>query len=453
MVLVSFLISDHFLLALFVLNSLSLSLQSNLKKKIMKILKAIYKGILVSTILSVMSTVIVSAQALPKLVNCLSSTGAITVRAKKCPKTQTLVNINTLKGNGIQGPAGTAGSVGPIGPQGPAGADGQLKVYGDGSRGDFVAAAGGFNVLNSANLQFNNFLIPSGTAVEIPSGATVRCKGTFTNNGQISIQDGSRYPPVVASNDFPGGSPSTPSYFGNFAYTGGSKTALTPGATSGNGGLGGRGISINISAQATTALRPHNLGGGAGGNSSLSAGNGGGFVTILCAGAIINTSNIFLSGGNSASGGGGGGAGGILVLASATSVTNTGNIIADGGDGAAAGSTGTSVSPIGYAAGGGGAGGIVHLISPLNSNTGSISVLPGSAGANSAPLTFTTASNSMTGIGGGGGGGCYNDGGDGGSVNVDANITPSNRKFTFNPAKDGNAGIVLTTVANPTSLF
>ncbi len=374
-----------------------------------------------------------------------------------CPKGYKLL-IDSSKLTGASGPEGPAGLRGEMGPQGASGQDGQLRIYGDGSRGDLTVKDGELVILDSPNLQFNNISIESGGMLQIPSGATVRCLGQFQNSGDVIIQSGAQHASHLAS---PSEQviPTTPSYFGNQAYTATSEVHETTGSsfpsiqgTAGNGAHGT--IGGVLSYKARTAIMPFPLGGGAGGNSLGTGGEGGGFAAVLCQGAMINTNEIIANGQNAAStissliGGGGGGGGGIIVLASKSSISNSGTIEAFGGNGSPAASAIINGHATSWAPGGGGGGGIIHLLAPSISSTGLLDVSAGIAGASASAASYPSAT-IMTAIGGGGGGSCYGAGGNGGTTTGDT----STKGFVFSSAQSGGSGLTLQTLVDPTSLF
>src|SRR5262249_18807353 len=87
---------------------------------------------------------------------------------------------------GEPGAAGMTGMNGMNGTNGMNGSDGQLRIYGDGSAGAKVVAAS--TTLADTNLQYTDFTVHNCVTLPIPSGAVIRCSGTFTNNGIIAIQ-------------------------------------------------------------------------------------------------------------------------------------------------------------------------------------------------------------------------------------------------------------------------
>jgi hypothetical protein len=316
---------------------------------------------------------------------------------------------------------------------GPAGANGSLRIYGNGSAGAVTVAgpiASTASIAPTGNLQFTDLTIPSGVALFVPSGTIIRCTGTFTNNGTITVFG------VVSSagqghfGDGTEGSLNLPAagVSGNAASSGeiGDETADRA------GGRGGTGLAAT---EARNLLAPGVIGGGggAGANSGV-AGIGGGVFIVLAQRAIINAAaaTITANGGTGAVGSGGGG-GGVIILASAGEVSNLGAVSAIGGNGAA--------SDASRAPGGGGGGGIVHFLAPSMSG-GAVTVTGGAAGALGGAGSILT----ITRVGGGGGGGCAGSGGSGGRVLVGLPGTPTE-------SFPGFAGTSLQTIADPTSLF
>jgi hypothetical protein len=336
---------------------------------------------------------------------------------------------------GPAGPAGATGSQGAPGPQGTQGtqgdpgmdgADGQLRIYGDGSSGSKTIAAD--TTLIGLNTQYENFTINAGFTLTIPSGAVIRCTGTFTNNGTIVIESaaaGALQTANASSAITVNYSPPNPGISQRSASNGefGDATSTR------NGGSGGVGLS---EFEARRVLSPGvNAGGGSGGAFASAGAAGGGSLTVLAMGAITNSGTITADGDDGAGSRDGGAGGGVVILASPTSVTNTGTVTADGGDGA------TSDNFAGV--GGGGGGGIIHYLSP-NITAGTETAAGGTAGAPGAAGSVSLVPHQ----GGGGGGASGGDGGAGGSVN--AVNTPNN-------GSNGTAGHVLMTVVDPTALF
>jgi len=307
------------------------------------------------------------------------------------------------------------------------------EAYGNGSAGarvidhDQTLRA---NNQGDINYQFTDFTINAGVTLTIQSGLTLRCSGTFRNNGTVVIQNGAdggtlanfspttqgtSQPPAVGISNRPAGN----------AAIGNDASILA-------GGLGGEGIS---EFEARVTLTPGVKAGGGGGASTGDGGDGGGSLVVLAKDAIINNGAITAKGG-AATGGGGGGGGGVIILASSVMVqNNTGaSIDVSGGTGGSAGQS--------CAGGGGGGGGIVHLFAPSITNHGSTIVLGGASGPGGAMSSVSAVIRG----GGGGGGASGGSGGMGGTVEAGANATPGT-------AVNGNPGFSLETPVDPTANF
>jgi hypothetical protein len=338
----------------------------------------------------------------------------------------------------IEGPPGLNGlngQTGPAGPAGPAGADGQLRIYGDGSAGAFTVTSSDTlnNLLTAAgnsqgNLQFTNFTVNGGQTLTVPSGTKIRCTGTFINNGAIVVSGFSTTSGSSQLGSGPQAAASGASFFGHQSRQG-DQGAL---GTAVRGGQGGQGASV-------TAFQPvlnyDRVGGGSGAAGfSAPGGIGGGTLMVLAQNSAINNGAIVANGGTGDAGAGGGG-GGFVTLASAGSVVN----------GAAAsiqanGAAGTPSDPFdGVGAPGGG--GLIQLLAPTVTNSGSTSVF---AGTLAAPGAAGSVNNANGRVGGGGGGGSVGRGGFGGDV------TDTNSPL---PATSALPGIVITSTQNPTALF
>lgn len=362
---------------------------------------------------------------------------------------------------GLQGPAGPQGNSGPGGPQGPIGltgpqgpagtngAGGADFIYGDGSAGDF-SGSGTFNTAH--NLQFNNFTV-TGT-LHIPSGVTIRCKGSFVNQGTIIVD------PVGGTFHRSAGHP--------IAIPGIAKTAAEfPSDASGAGVAHSKEY-----LQTVASIGP--VGGGSGAVQGESDPaftfspeiRGGGSLRILAKGSLFSgniqafgedgepalkyVSQVF-NGKNfySRHAASGAGAGGIVILASGTSITLSGLIDVHGGDGGA-GQTftqsdvdGQSSGTITDGPGGGGGGGIFRLLTPgsLINSGGAVNIDAGTNGFGSAPSAGQVLSIIfIRGLEGGGGGAS---GGSGGAVWLENNsqartVIPADGHFflddTVNPA-------------------
>jgi hypothetical protein len=337
---------------------------------------------------------------------CRKKSGAMFVRAA-CKKKERPVELTAF---------------GSVGPPGPAGADGQLRVYGDGSAGSLTLAADKDWTADDSivdNPQFVDLTVAAGVTLTVPSGITIRCTGTFTNDGTI----------VVATRIGSGDRFRSPDA-GIGRRAAGSGQAV-PNSFIGVEGDAGNGLSL---AEAATLLSvgPRIAGGGGAGANNQAGGDGGGSLLVLANTAIVNRGTIQANGEGPLNAGGGGGGGGIVILASRGSVMNSGPIEARG----AAGTNGVGVFGIG--AGGGGGGGVVRLISPSIGGSGLLDVAGGAAG------TGDGQPNSGDHSGGGGGGASGGDGGSGGSF---SNLTGP---YDGNP---GQAGHALQTAADPTALF
>ena len=311
--------------------------------------------------------------------------------------------------------------------------DNDTRLFaGDGSAGNLIVSAGlDWEATPPSNPYFNNITIDAGRTLTVPAGTTIRCRGNFINNGTLSVVTNLNGGSHTSSSVVFPGTISAP-------HPGDSiRAAGTPASTFTfssipvpflSGGQGGSGI------PRTRALTSYNLfqyggGGGSGHRKEGTDGNGGdggGLVKINCKGTITNNGLIDADASTSVGGGGGGG---IVVLASLTRIINgaTATISANGGDGEAAGTD--------HGNAGGGGGGIIVMIAPsIPDLAGTTSVLGGSAGSVSTPISRNSTS------GGGGGGASGGAGGDGGSV--DSFAIPS-------AGSDGSAGHVIQIVAIP----
>lgn len=311
------------------------------------------------------------------------------------------------------------------------------RFYGDGSAGALtVSSSVSWSSAPPAgnNLNFTNIVINSGQTLSVPAGTTIRCTGTFTNNGTLTVNYGASanssswqssggIGPTVGWRTFPhpGDSFRAPAQ-GGFTNSGSTNPVLL---YSGQGGIG---IPKTTAASNFSHFR---IGGGAG--AGWYQGDGGGLVKIQCAGGIVNAGTINANGyvGSGATGGGGGG---IVILASATSINNSaGTINANGGNGGNASSFGGN--------GGGGGGGIIIMVAPsLNTagQTNSVAAGLGATGTGNVTYENRTA--------GGGGGASGGNGGSGGSVSAAATGVPST-------ASDGSVGYVLEIQANPANMM
>ena len=346
------------------------------------------------------------------------------------------VGCNTLMTTPPVGPTGPAGADGAAGAAGAVGADGQLRIYGNGSANALIITGGVTktiytDVATDFNLQFTNLTIDAGNTLNVPSGTVIRCNGTCTINGTMTVT-------AVTSTMGAG-------YFqsGTGAFTYDPAGAGISGDTANGGAFGdstdvrgggrpGLGLSVN---EARNILLPGPLGGGGGAGGIVGGGgSGGGTLVILAQTSItIGATGVINANGSGGAAGGGGGGGGFVVFASPGSINNAGAINVKGGAGGTSG--------IGDGPGGGGGGGFVNMLSPAVT-AGVIDFTDGAAG-------LLGPANSVTNPlrdGGGGGGGCVGRGGLGGSVSAAANGTPGAAGTAIN----GASSIALV---NPTALF
>jgi hypothetical protein len=353
---------------------------------------------------------------------CLKSTvsrGAVVHQKKKitsgrCPKGY-LELINTATLTGASGSNGSDG------------ADGAIRVFGDGSNGALTisSSAAMDNVLG----QYTDVTINSGVTLTVPFGTTIRCTGTFTNNGTIVVTpresgaamgDGGsnkflvRFAP--AEPGFTDSPPGMPDY-GTGAVFGG---YLGLGATVASQKNLPRSTYLSSSA-GTVGL--NGVGGGAGG-----------VLRILCKTAINNQTGatIRATGGDGQIACAGGGGGGYVLLASAGAVNNLGSVDVRGGFGAASSTV--------CAAGGGGGGGIIHFLAPVVLSNGTNLYTAGSGGDSTVAGSVSSTYRS----GGGGGGGSGGNGGTGGSVSADDSSTAG---------QSGSVGQFFSASMDPTSVL
>ncbi len=307
---------------------------------------------------------------------------------------------------------------------------------GDGSAGDLILPNSvtqqttDWSVTPPPNPNFRNVSIGINRRLVVPAGTTIRCSGTFTNQGTVEVQPGARSRSTDWFPDYPalGG--------GDSAHPGDSLGPATRGAfiLQTMGARGGRGGAAIPKATALTSFNRFRFGGGAGGHYTT-LGDGGGLVRIYCMGEISNQFAIQADGASGVSGGGGGG-GGIVIIASQTSVNLDGTVSARGGTG------GVSTSQTGL--GGGGGGGIVLLIAPAPV-TGAAT--PDVAGGSFGSITNPGAVSALPRIAGSGGGACGGSGGDGSPL-INANSANIAGGFT-----NGEDGYVLSILADPASLI
>lgn len=367
----------------------------------------------------------VLAQSTSATVICKkNSNGVLTLRSKRCKSGETKVtNISSL--TGATGAQGTSGSPG---------ADGSLRIYGDSSAGALSVSGGVTWNSTEALGQYTDCSIAAGATLTVPTGTVLRCSGSFTNNGTITVAT-----PYTSAQigGIPAAGGQYPSYLGSSApglgwgRSAGSNGGYGSDAAMVSGGPGGFSLQTRFAAN---ILRPGPIGGGSGGAPVGSFGAaGGGTLTVLAQGALVNNGTIRADGSNAGGvTGAGGGGGGIIILASKVSVSNeaAGALEADGGAG--------GDSDIYRGSGGGGGGGLIHILAPTINVVGSTSVLGGAAGSSATNVTNSPRS------GGGGGGSMVGAGGAGGNVQTGDSVTGTGA---------GTAGIVIQTLTDPTSLF
>lgn len=276
---------------------------------------------------------------------------------------------------------------------------------GDGSAGNItISASQNWSSSPPANPNFANVTINAGQTLTVPAGTTIRCSGTFTNNGTLQVLFG---PENDGSTFLTGVAPSSGVY--TSPHPGDTPGAATMGQFDNNavavpvtipGGQGGKAIPRFV---AMSSFGNFRFGGGSGaGYDGQQGGRGGGLVKIYCEGAIANSGTISAPGENAANGSLAGGGGGIVILASRTSVSNAGTINVVGGNGNPATSFGGN--------GGGGGGGIIIMVSPTAPVPGTWIVTGGSGASGATTVSTTTRT---AGAGGGSSGGA---GGAGGQV-------------------------------------
>lgn len=213
---------------------------------------------------------------------------------------------------------------------------------GDGSDGAFNPSS---NITISGEKNYTSVFIPAGVTVNVNRYATIKCLGSFVNNGIVSAN----------GQGASGGSAGKAAGNGGTGGTGITANGGAGGNTSyGTGGAGGGCYASNISITNSIAgdLCKYSAeigigaGGGGGGGAYRDAGGaggaGGGAIKIITdslknKGKITANGNGGAGGSGGASGGGGGG-GSILIVA--TTIIETGTITVDGGGGAAKGGTG-----------------------------------------------------------------------------------------------------------------
>lgn len=355
-------------------------------------------------------------------VSCIQVTSKV-VRGKVTSQLKTVTRATRCRTGEVLAAAG------PKGDTGLPGADGDLRIYGDGSAGAKSVATNG-TLDDDINTMYTDFTVNSGITLTVSSGTVIRCTGRFLNNGIIEVS-----PAAAGGALFSTGSAEIPAQ--RSPHPG-----ITPGEA-GNGQSGPNGANeaggqggASISLAAARQLRfPGEAAGGGGGSAGADRGRtGGGSLVVLCRDTITNNGSITANGTELTSLSGGGGGGGVVILASATGITlSTGSTVsAQGGDG------GNTKPPA--AASGGGGGGIVHLLAPSVTTTSGTINISGGLGGTSAGGVNTTPR-----FAGGGGGGSGGEGGQG------ASLTAAN--FTSPAGGNGENGLSIVSELDPTPLF
>lgn len=338
---------------------------------------------------------------------------------------------------GTNGTDGAPGATGPAGPQGPPGANGADFVYGDGSAGAFTATNG---TLDVSNPQFTNFTVPAGVTLHIPSGTTIRCSGTFTNNGTIIVDP--------AGGIEGGAILSLSSFMGEaclFTHGGIARQRPIPNFLGFDSTVGSPvGLAFPAAQlKALTSIGP--VGGSTGGpgrdlNNRLVTALGGGSLRVIAKGAVANSGAITALGEAGIDGvaldelpAGGGAGGGVIIVASATSITQGGLIDVSGGAGGAGKTSSSIIGP-----GGGGGGGLIRLMAPSIGGAGENRVNAGAIGTLPAfdPMNDNLRPGQAGGASAGNGGVIY--------PNPD-----NNTLVTVLPTN----GLVFTDLCNPTALL
>lgn len=340
--------------------------------------------------------------------------------------------------NGADGLNGQDGQNGQDGAQGPAGADGALSVYGDGSDGSHtISADASLEAWAAANgvvsYQFEDLTIESGVTLEVPSGYSIYCRGTFTNNGTIVVHTAA----AGSSTDQPaqqGISKSKP-----YVGAAGLLPDLLPELGGGGGGAGLPDSSI------TWLLRPGPVGGGGGARQPPGGqgGSGGGTFLVLALEDIINSGEIIADG---AAGDGGGGGGGVISLAARGSITLSATSVLSARGAAGAPASDDPNAPA--VACGGGGGGIVRIFAPEVSSLGAIQV-EGGVGGDGAQV-FGVVGETLCYSAGGGGGSYGAGGGSGSAVYAAEEGGDGTWSIDLSAGQPGAAGWSLITEADPT---
>lgn len=313
--------------------------------------------------------------------------------------------------------------------------------YGNGACGDLTIAQN--SIFHDPGCQYRNITIQAGATLSVVSGSIIRCSGSFTNNGTISVDPGvigGQIDGISSLAIVPAMQPAHPGNSTGAAGSGAIVSSSTGTAAGGTRSQGNNGISTGL-------LAPALVGGGGGGAAYSPGGRGGGALTILSKGLINNTGTISANGQAGTGFGAGGGAGGVVTLASQTRVVQTGTVSVVGGGG---GNTTTLLnlgdgSLVAVSAGGGGAGGLIQIFAPELGLVGGANLVSGGS-AGTVNDSAIGISNLLIG-GGAGGSSIMARGGAGGSINrAESHIIDSN-------AGAGDAGAVISRTIDPASIF
>ena len=124
--------------------------------------------LLTVTLLCSLCPAAVHAQARTRTVICKQdSNGDLTLRTRRCARGETRIsNISALEG-----------------------ADGSALVYGDGSSGPLVVSQDTTWSSSEAVGQYTTCTINAGITLTVPTGTILRCSGSFTNEGTITVSN------------------------------------------------------------------------------------------------------------------------------------------------------------------------------------------------------------------------------------------------------------------------
>lgn len=313
--------------------------------------------------------------------------------------------------------------------------------YGSGSCGDLTIAES--TSLENPGCQYRNITIQAGATLSVVSGSIIRCTGSFTNNGTITVAPGVIGGQIEGISSLAIVPAMQPAHPGNSTGSAGSGSIVSSSTGTAVGGTRSQGNNGSSSGMLVPAL----IGGGGGGAAYSPGGRGGGALTVLCKGLINNVGTISAAGQAGPGIGSGGGAGGVVTLASQTRVVQTGTVSVVGG----VGGNSTSLLNLGdgsllaVSAGGGGAGGLIQIFAPDLGIVGGANLVSGGS-AGSVNDSAIGISNILIG-GGAGGSSIMARGGVGGTINyAESHIIDGN-------AGAGDAGAVVSRAIDPASIF